>query len=288
MKTYGGHSMFGPLKRVMVRRPTPAFAVEDIQAWHYVSRPDLEVAQQEHDHLVSMLEEDGVEVSYHDAELPEHADSIFVYDPVWVTDEGVIVLSLGKELRRGEEEPLAASLEKIGVPMLGRLTGNARVDGGDLLWLDSKTLFAGQGFRTNREGAEQLKALLAPLGVEVLTADLPFFQGPEACLHLLSMISMLDHDLAVVYPPLFPVPLWKRLQEQGIRTVEVPDTEFMSMAPNVLATAPRRCIMIEGNPITQGRLEEAGCSVRVYKGEELSLKAEGGPTCLTRPVLREG
>ena len=247
MSQYGGHSMFGPLKRVVVRRPTAAFAVDDIHAWNYVSRPDLEIAQKEHDYLVSLLEQDGVEVTYHDADLPEHADSIFVYDPVWVTDEGVIVLSLGKNLRRGEEEPLAACLESLGLPILGRLTGEARADGGDLLWL-----------------------------------------GPNACLHLLSMISVVDHDLVVVYPPLFPVPLWKLLAERGFRKVEVPDTEFMSMAPNVLATAPGRCVMIEGNPITQDRLEKAGCSVRVYRGEELSLKAEGGPTCLTRPVYREG
>ncbi len=288
MSQYGGHSMFGPLKRVVVRRPTAAFAVDDIHAWNYVSRPDLEIAQKEHDYLVSLLEQDGVEVTYHDADLPEHADSIFVYDPVWVTDEGVIVLSLGKNLRRGEEEPLAACLESLGLPILGRLTGEARADGGDLLWLGPKTLVAGQGFRTNREGAEQLRDLLAPLGVEVLTAELPYFQGPNACLHLLSMISVVDHDLVVVYPPLFPVPLWKLLAERGFRKVEVPDTEFMSMAPNVLATAPGRCVMIEGNPITQDRLEKAGCSVRVYRGEELSLKAEGGPTCLTRPVYREG
>ena len=288
MSSYGGHSMHRPLKRVMVRRPTEAFAVDDIEAWNYVSRPDLAIAQQEHDDLVKLLKDDGIEVSYHDADLPEHADSIFVYDPVWVTDRGTIVLSLGKTLREGEEQPLARALEALDVPILGRLTGDARADGGDLLWLGPKTLVAGQGFRTNRQGAEQLRELLAPMGVEVLTAELPYFMGPNACLHLLSLISIVDDDLAVVYPPLFPVPLWKLLQERGFRTVEVPESEFMTMAPNVLATAPGRCVMIEGNPITQERLTAAGCDVRTYRGYELSLKAEGGPTCLTRPVLRQG
>ena len=286
--SYGGHSMHRPLKRVVVRRPDDAFAVDDIEAWNYLSRPDLPVAQAEHDALVAMLEDDGVEVTYHDADLPEHADSIFVYDPVWVTDGGVIELGLGKALRQGEEEPLSRCLQSMGLPRLGRLEGDARADGGDLLWLDSKTLVAGQGFRTNRAGAEQLRDLLAPLGVEVLTAELPYFQGPQACLHLLSLISIVDDDVAVVYPPLFPVPLWKLLDERGFRKVEVPEQEFLTMAPNVLATAPGRCIMIEGNPITQERLEAAGCHVRTYKGAELSLKAEGGPTCLTRPVLRQG
>lgn len=286
--SYGGHSMHRPLKRVVVRRPTAAFAVDDIAAWNYVSRPDLAVAQQEHDGLVGLLRDDGIEVTYHDAELPEHADSIFVYDPVWVTDRGVIELNLGKKLRNGEEEPLSKCLQDLGLPLLGKLEGEARADGGDLLWLDDKTLVAGQGFRTNRGGAERLRELLAPLGVEVLTAELPYFHGPKACLHLLSLISIVDDDLAVVYPPLFPVPLWQMLEARGFRKVEVPEEEFLTMAPNVLATAPGRCIMIEGNPVTRRRLEEAGCHVRTYRAQELSLKAEGGPTCLTRPVLRQG
>ena len=222
-QSFGGHSMHRPLKRVVVRRPTAAFAVDDISAWNYVSRPDLAVAQDEHDGLVALLKEDGIEVTYHDADLPELADSIFVYDPVWVTDGGVIELNLGKKLRNGEEGPLSACLQGLGLPLLGRLEGDARADGGDLLWLDDKTLVAGQGFRTNRAGADRLRELLAPLGVEVLTAELPYFQGPKACLHLLSLISIVDDDLAVVYPPLFPVPLWQLLEERGFRKVEVPE-----------------------------------------------------------------
>lgn len=287
MNRFGGHSMYGTLKRVVVRRPSESFVPEDPSIWNYTAVPDLEVAQREHDGLVSLLEEDGVEVSHHTAPLPQHADSIFVYDPVWVTDEGVIELRLGKSLRQGEEGPLARYLTELGAPVLGRLSGVARADGGDLLWLDEKTLVAGQGFRTNRQGAEQLRRILAPIGVQVLTAELPYFQGPNACLHLLSLISVVDHKLAVVYPRLFPVPLWKLLTEQGFRLVEVPDSEFAGMASNVLATAPGRCIMLEGTPITQERLEQAGCHVRTYRGAEVSLKAEGGPTCLTRPLWRE-
>ena len=144
----------------------------------------------------------------------------------------------------------------------------------------------GQGFRTNAEGLRQLRVILSGIGVEVLPVELPYFTGPAACLHLLSLISLVDHDLAVIYPPLLAVPFWKTLRDRCVRLVEVPAEEFPSMGPNVLALAPGRCLMLEGNPVTRRRLEEAGCEVLTYKGREISLKAEGGPTCLTRPVWR--
>lgn len=143
-----------------------------------------------------------------------------------------------------------------------------------------------RGFRTNAEGLRQLREILAGLGVEVLPVELPYFTGPAACLHLLSLISLVDHDLAVIYPPLLAVPFWKVLRDRGFRLVEVPEEEFPTQGPNVLALAPGKCLMLEGNPVTRRRLEEAGCEVLTYKGREISLKAEGGPTCLTRPVWR--
>jgi N-dimethylarginine dimethylaminohydrolase len=174
----------------------------------------------------------------------------------------------------------------LGVPILYELHGEARAEGGDLLWMGHDTLAVGQGFRTNEKGLIQLREALEPLGVQILPVPLPYFGGPEACLHLMSLISMVDHDLAVVYPPLLPVPFWRYLRECGIGLVAVPEEEWETMAPNVLALAPRQCVMLEGNPVTKQRLEEAGCQVLTYEGNELSLKAEGGPTCLTRPILR--
>jgi N-dimethylarginine dimethylaminohydrolase len=222
----------------------------------------------------------------HPEPQPDRADSIYVFDPVIVTDQGAVVLRMGKELRRGEEAALARRLQEIGVPILGELQGDALAEGGDLLWLDSRTLAAGQGFRTNAEGLRQLRAILAPIGIEVLPVELPYFTGPEACLHLLSLISTVDHDLAVVYSPLLAVPFWKTLRDRGFRLIEVPEEEFPTQGSNVLALAPRKCLMLEGNPVTRRRLEEAGCEVLTYRGREISLKAEGGPTCLTRPVWR--
>jgi dimethylargininase len=269
-----------------VKRPDAAFAVDEPGTWHYVARPDLESAQSEHDALVEILRQSGAEILYHDGLQPEHADAIYVFDPVLVTNEGAIVLRMGKSLRRGEEEAMATYLQANGIPVLATLGGKALAEGGDLLWIDARSLCVGIGFRTNEEGRAQLQQALEPLGVDVWSVDLPYFTGPEACLHLLSVISILDHDLAVIYPRLLPVPLWQELVARGFHLVEVPDEEFPTMGPNVLALAPRRCLMLEGNPVTRRRLEDAGCEVQTYRGDEISLKAEGGPTCLTRPLLR--
>ncbi len=286
-RNYGAQSMIGPLRRVMVRRPDEEYAGADPGEWHYSASPDLEKSRREHDSLAALLENAGAEVLYHDEPLPGLADAIYVFDPVLVTDRGTVVLSMGKRLRRGEEEPLARALEALGVPVLGSLHGPARVEGGDLLWIDHDTLAAGIGFRTNREGVRQLGGILADAGITVVPVELPYHSGPNACLHLLSLISIVDDRLAVVYPPLLSVPFWQLLQDLSFRTIAVPDEEFPSMGTNVLALSPGKCVMLDGNPITRRLLEEAGCEVRTYVGNEISLKAEGGPTCLTRPVLRE-
>lgn len=283
---FGGQNLVDPIRRVLVRRPDAAFGAADPDRWHYTSRPDLAAAQEEHDSLVQTLRQAGAEIIYHQDPQPDRADSIYVFDPVLITDEGAVVLRMGKELRRGEEQAMAAKLAEIGVPIRFTLEGDALAEGGDLLWVDEQTLYAGVGFRTNQEGVRQLREGLSPSGVNVIGVDLPYFTGPEACLHLLSMISPIDHDLALVYPPLLPVALWQDLQRRKFRIVEVPEQEFPTMGTNVLALAPGECLVLEGNPVTRSRLEQAGCTVHSYRGREISLKAEGGPTCLTRPVLR--
>lgn len=286
MKSYGAQSMITPLKRVLVRRPDAAFGNADPARWHYTAPINLADAQREHDALCVMLRRAGAEVVYHDEALLEHADSIFVFDPALVTDHGAILMQMGKRLRQGEEAAMAKMFEKLEVPILARLSGEAHGEAGDMLWLDGRTLVVGQGFRTNAEAARQIRAALAPHGISVMTAELPYYTGPEACLHLLSVISIVDSGVAVVYRPLLPVPLFLELERRGMRLVDVPDEEFLTQGPNVLATAPGECIMLERNPVTRQRLIEAGCEVTTYKGDELSFKAEGGATCLTRPILR--
>jgi dimethylargininase len=284
IRDFGCQTMTDPLRRVLVKRPDEAFGSADPARWHYTARPDLDEARREHDALVEILAGAGAEVIDHPEPQPDRADAIYVFDPALIIDRGAVILRMGKELRRGEEAAMARRLREIGVPILAELEDPATAEGGDLLWLDSRTLAVGQGFRTNAEGLRQLREILT--GVDVLPVDLPYFTGPEACLHLLSLISIVDRDVAVVYPPLLPVSFWKTLLDRGFRLVEVPEEEFPTMGPNVLALAPGRCLMLEGNPVTRQRLEQAGCEVLTYRGREISLKAEGGPTCLTRPIWR--
>lgn len=278
--------MIGPLRSVLVRRPDQAFGNAQPDAWHYSARPDLRNAQHEHDKLVELLRASNVEVVYHKTPLPDKADAIYPFDPAIVTDRGAVVLRMGKPLRRGEEKALAGSLAAHGVPILATLADDATAEGGDLLWIDNQTIAVGIGFRTNAEGCRQLNAILGKIGIETLPVELPYHTGPESCLHLLSLISIVDRDLAVVYAPLLSVPFWTYLEKRGFRFIEVPEREFATMGTNVLAISPGKCIMLEGNPATQRRLEEAGCEVMTYRGNDLSLKSEGGPTCLTRPILR--
>lgn len=284
-RSYGARSMVAPLRRVLVRAPDAAFGAADPAAWHYTARPDLAAARAEHQAFVGMLAEAGAEVIVHDEPLGGHADAIYVHDPVLVTDRGAILMRMGKTLRQGEEEAIGRRLEQAGVPIHYRLHGEALGEGGDCLWLDAGTLAVGLGYRTNAAGVAQLREALGP-DIRVVPVELPWYAGPAACLHLMSLISMVADDLAVVHPPLMSVPFYQLLQERGIAMVEVPEAEFVTMGTNVLALAPRRCLMLEGNPVTRARLEAAGCSVGTYRGREISLKAEGGPTCLTRPVLR--
>lgn len=274
------------MRRVLVKRPDAGFAVEDYEKWHYAGPLDLDEAQKEHDAFTEILRGEGVEVLYHPEPQPDRADSVFTYDPAIVTNEGAVILKMGKALRRGEEPSMARRLEDVGVPILYSVHGEATIEGGDTLWLDEENLMVGQGFRTNAEGLRQMKEAVEPLGVNVIPVDLPYFYGPEACLHLMTLISLVDHDLAVIYPPLMPVPLWKLLRGRGMEFIEVSEEEFNAMGTNVLALAPRKCLMLENTRVTRRGLEEAGCEVLTYRGMEISLKTEGGPTCLTRPILR--
>lgn len=282
---FGIERSTAPLRRALVRPPDEAFAVDEPAVWHYSARPDLERARREHAQLVRRLEEAGVVVETHRRALPAMADAIFVFDPVLMTRRGAIVLRLGKRRRRGEEEALAGRLAELGVPIVGRLEGTARAEGGDLVRLDERTLAVGLGFRTNREGYRQLARLLAAEAIEVRPYDLPYHRGPAACLHLRSLVSLLAADLALVYRPLLPVALFRTL-EARFELIDVPDEELATQGPNALALGDRRCLVLTGSPRTAARLRRAGCEVAEYAGEEISHKAEGGPSCLVLPLLR--
>jgi dimethylargininase len=282
-KLYGCQSQTATLRRVLVRAP----GAEDCARWRefgWRGEPDAAALAAEHEAFAAALAEFGAEVVYAQEPLPGALDAIYAYDPALVADAGAILLRPGKELRRSEPEALGRDLERAGVPIAARLEAPELAEGGDTLWLDEQTLLVGLGYRTNAAGADALRRALPD--VDVLTFDLPHYRGPGEVLHLLSFISPLDADLALVYPPLAPTRLLQLLAERGVRTVEVPAEEYDSLGCNVLALGPRVALALDGNPQTRRRMEAAGVDVRVYKGEELSLKGDGGPTCLTRPLLR--
>jgi dimethylargininase len=271
------------LRRVYVRAPEPE-ALREWRAFGWRSAPDPVRAAAEHEAFRELLADGGAEVLVGSTPAPDDPDSIYVYDPVLVTDEGAILLRPGKPGRRGEPELAAADLEAAGVSAVAALGEPALAEGGDLFWLDRQTLLMGIGYRTNSAGADALRTLLP--GVTVLSFDLPHLSGPAACTHLMSFISMLDVDLAVAFVPQLPVRLVQLLRDRGVNLVEVPDEEFDTMGANVLALGPRLALALEGNLETRRRLEAAGVEVRTYAGEEISRKGDGGPTCLTKPLAR--
>jgi dimethylargininase len=282
-RRYGAQSMWAPLRRVLVRPPDAAgCAAWRAYAWR--AEPDPAALAEEHEAFRALLAEAGAEVVVARTPIEMNPDAIYTYDPAIVTERGAILLRPGKEGRRGEPDAMAADLVEAGVPILGRLEAPALAEGGDTVWLDERTLLVGLGYRTNEAGVEALRALLPD--VDVLAFDLPHLNGAGEVLHLMSMLSPLDGDLALVYLPLMPVRLVQLLQARGIEFVEVPDDEFASMGPNVLALGPRRALALEGNRETLRRLEAAGVEVATYRGDTLSKLGDGGPTCLTRPLLR--
>jgi dimethylargininase len=280
VKGYGCRSMTATLRRVLVRPPQPG----DAARWRehgWRAEPDHPAAAAEHEALCLLLEEAGAEVVVAAGE-PGNPDAIYVYDPCLVIDEGAVLLRPGKPERLREPDALAADLEHAGVPVAGR-QAEGTAEGGDTVWLDEATLLAGHGYRTDAAGIRALEDLT---GADVIVFDLPHWHGAGEVMHLMSLISPLDDDLALVYPRLAPVRLLQLLSERGIRTVEVPDEEFETMGPNVLALGPRRALALEGNDETRRRLERVGVDVVTYRGDEISRKGDGGPTCLTRPLLR--
>jgi N-dimethylarginine dimethylaminohydrolase len=273
----------GTLERVYVRPPAMA-ALSTWRSYGWHKQPDPDAIGKEHAAFRDLLCAAGAEVVCGETPVDGDPDAVYAYDPILMTPAGAIPLRPGKEGRRGEPDASLADLEPAGVPVLEGIAEPGTAEGGDLFFLDERTLAVGRGYRTNDAGIEQLRALLPD--VEVATFDLPHRRGPAECLHLLSLISPLDADLAVGYAPLMPVRLMQALADRGIALVEVPEEEFETMGPNVLALGGRRALALEGNPETKRRMEAAGVDVRSYRGEEISRNGDGGPTCLTLPLVR--
>jgi N-dimethylarginine dimethylaminohydrolase len=285
---WGGQSMSAPLRRVMVRPPAAPATGEEYAAFAYPRPVEHDRARREHAAFRTILADSGAEVIVTGPDEDGLLDAIFAYDPSLITDAGAVLLRPGKALRLPEVARHEATYRELGIPIVGRIEAPGTVEGGDTLWLDEQTLAVGRGYRTNEEGIQQLRAILTQFGVDVLAYELPHWRGPGECLHLMSFISPVAERLAVVYLPLMAVPFVEELKRRGWAFVEVPDEEFETHGCNVLALAPLRALVCAGNPVTRTRLEAAGVSVVAYSGNEISHNRAGGPTCLTRPILRGG
>lgn len=286
---FGSQSMAAPLKRVLMRSARGAMRGADPARWHYGPSFDAEKAAAQHADFARLVAASGAAIEWLDDADDGLADSVFTHDPSLMTDAGAVILSMGKALRRAEPALHEAIYDRLGIPILGRIDGAGQVEGGDCVWLDRDTLVVGRGVRTNQDGIQQLANILGPIGVTVFGFDLPLWQGEEACLHLMSVISPLADDLALVHSPLLPAPFWQMLRARGITLVEGDAEEFAAshgLSLNVLPTSPRDVIMVAGFPKTKAAMEAAGCTVQAFEAGALCIACEGGPTCLTRPILR--
>ncbi len=288
---FGLSSMVAPLRRVAMRRPGRATLEADPGLWHYAGRLEPDRLRRQYDAFAECVAASRAEIEWIGAAGDDGlADAIFPFDPSFMTPRGAILLRPGKALRRGETASHEALYRRLGVPVIGTIEAPGIAEGGDLLWVDEHTLAAGRGFRTNQAGIDQIQAIVAPLGIEVRAFDLPMWNGSAACLHLLSLVSPLDRDLALFYPRLFPVALRELMRERGIQLLAAGDGEFRASGGlnlNVLATAERRCIALGGFPETVRLMRDAGCDVACFDGDALCIPCEGGPTCLTLPIHRD-
>ncbi len=283
VRRWGAQSMTAPLVEVLVHRPDAAFgAAFDDPAHGFLLPVDLDAAQREHDAFVELLVRLGVTVHALDVETDD-PDLVYTFDPLLVTERGAIPLHPGKPTRRGEPAILEAWTSAAGIPTIGRIEAPGTIEGGDTLWLRPELLCIGRSLRTNDAGARQLATIV---GGDVRIFDLPYWRGDAELIHLLSVVSPVTDDLAVVYPPLLPAGLWQLLGELGIRPIPVPDDEFPTLGCNVLAVRPGVLVMADGNPVTQVALEAAGCEVHTYPAAEIGINGSGGPTCVARPLLR--
>ena len=291
-KEFGCQDMTSTIRRVLIKSPESAYKNQvnidsQYQSLNYFGRPDFVRSLEDYESFRSILKENGIEIHDLPANDITSLDSIYTHDPCLISNSGVILCSMGKTLRKKEPEMISKYFKSLNIPIIGKISPPGKLEGGDIVWIDNRTVAVGVGYRSNLEGIAQLKEILSDDVDEIIPVHLPHWTGPSDCLHLMSNISPLDRDLFLVYSKLLPVSFREYLLDRGIKLIEVPDDEYESMGCNVLAISPKKVIMIEGNDMTKKLLEIEGVDVSTYPGLEISYKGAGGPTCLTRPFLRE-
>jgi N-dimethylarginine dimethylaminohydrolase len=289
---FNGHSMTGDLLRVLVCPPRNAGwdHPEKVSVWRdlgFHHAPQFDTAQTQHDALCRHLIEAGADLVCLPPTETLTLDAVYAHDSSLATDEGFILMNPGKTNRAAEARAHASFCAGLGIPVFGEVRLPGTTEAGDIVWLDPKTLFIGHGYRTNKAGIDQMRRFLAPRGVEVLSAPLPHGPGPSACLHLMSLMSMLDERTILVDLPWLAVETVELLKARGFRLIEIDYTERDTLACNVLSLGSKRLVAIEENARTNQRLRDAGFDVRTFPGSEICINGSGGPTCLTRPLLRK-
>jgi N-dimethylarginine dimethylaminohydrolase len=284
-------SEVAPLRALLLKHPRQAWVSQDNvrdqwRSLRYGDEPDFARAVDEYDRFVEILRRTVPEIHFLPGDARTGLDSIYVRDAALVTKHGIILCRMGKEARRGEPEAIKEFAKAMSWPVLGAIREPGTVEGGDVVWLDDRALAVGHGYRTNAEGIRQLREMTAGFVREVIEVPLPHWDGPGDVLHLMSMLSPVADGKLLVFSRLLPVPFRKRLLETGFELLEVPEAEYPTMACNVLAMAPGKCVALAGNPRTLDVLAKAGIEVWTYEGREISAKGAGGPTCLTRPLIR--
>ena len=290
-QTFNGHSMTGQLERVMVCSPRNA-AWNDprgLSLWKdlgFLHEPNFDCAQQQHEALCRELEAAGAEVVHLPNSDALSLDAVYTHDASFPTDHGLILMQPGKTNRIPEAQTHGRFCQGLGIPILGQVTPPAKTEAGDMVWLDSQTLLIGHGYRTNAAGIEQMRELLAPHNIEVIAAPLPYGEGPACCLHLMSLMSLLDEETILVDLPWLAVESVELLRARGFEFIEIDSAERPTLACNVLSLGRRRLLALEENKNTNQKLRQAGFDVRTFPGSELCINGSGGTTCLTRPLLR--
>ena len=288
---FGCPSEIGSLQKILLKHPRESFINQENidRQWeklHYLDRPDFQGVMKEYEAFESCLKKFSSQLFYLPGDNVTGLDSVYIRDPLIMINQGAILGNMGKTQRLGEPASVAKFLESLHIPIIGTIAGDGTLEAGDVVVWDTRTIMVGHSYRTNCEGIRQFRELAEDYIEEFITVPLPHWRGPDDILHLMSLISPIDHDLAVVYPPLLPVSFLEWMDDRGVRMIQVPDSEFSTMACNILTLAPRRCVMIAGNPETRKKLEFEGVEVMEFPGEELCKKGGGGPTCLTRPLHR--
>lgn len=282
--------MTDELRRVMVCPPASAgWRDSRKEAWRelgFQRALDFAAAERQHEILCGLLRQSAAEIVSLSGTEALTIDAVYVHDAALATDYGLVLMNPGKKTRIAEAQAHASFCRGLGIPVFGEIEAPGFSESGDIVWLDSRTLLIGEGYRTNQAGIEQMRTLLSPKGVEVLSAPLPYGPGPSACLHLMSLMSMLDERTILVDLPWLAVKTVELLKGRGFRLIEIEYSERDTLACNVLALGKSRVIAIEENSKTNQRMREAGFDVRTFPGSEICINGAGGPTCLTRPLLR--